>query len=121
MTTKTRITRDGTESATARGAGARRELKVLSGEGMLEAVVDFSHEGELFRASKSRVVPEHPIARRFPNRFRPAMEGDDTPAIERFRARHMAPSRRSRFHIEPPSKVFGVKSPWRIEPDWRLR
>jgi hypothetical protein len=55
MTTKTRITRDGTESATARGAGARRELKVLSGEGMLEAVVDFSHEGELFPSfEKSR-------------------------------------------------------------------
>ena len=99
---------DESETAAAQGAGATRKRKVLCGEGMLVVVRGFTEGDDRFLAGVTYVVPDHPIARRYPERFKPAMAEDTSPAIERFRS------------LQAKSRVYGVPDRTDFEPDWRL-
>jgi hypothetical protein len=61
--------------------GGVRLRPILRGTGMLVAVEDFdcSYDGEVvhLRAGQARLVPEHEIAARFPERFKPTDPDDD--------------------------------------------
>jgi hypothetical protein len=76
---------------------------------MLVAVRSFTDGVDRFMVGVTRVVPDHPSVRRYPERFEPAMAGDTSPAIEHFRS------------LRDKSRVFGVPDRGnRFEPDWRL-
>jgi hypothetical protein len=96
---------------------------VARGEGMVSPVESFEFEGEIYRAGRTRCVPDHRAVERFPHLFRPAWSEDASPEIVRFLDYAIDSIDRGRVR-QPRPALFGLDEPQYTEPtgkeSWRL-
>jgi hypothetical protein len=101
----------------------RQRRMVAKGEGMVSPVESFEFEGEIYRAGRTRCVPDHRAVERFPHLFRPCWAEDTSPEIVRFLDFAIDAIDRGRVR-QPRPALFGLDSPFHTEPkgqeSWRL-
>jgi hypothetical protein len=101
----------------------RQRRPIAKGEGMVSPVERFEFEGEIYRAGRTRCVPDHRAVERFPHLFRPCWAEDTSPEILRFLDFAIDAIDRGRVR-QPRPALFGLDSPVQTEPNghesWRL-